>query len=335
MKSFLKEITSLEEWDYYKRTDEFKLKQIENWCCQHEHKDFIKNYLKLSGKIKIIKFFKIEFEQFTRAIHTNGVFFLGSLFYEKLDFKNKINFTRDGRDEFYFMWFLSSLVHDFRHDMEKRQNEDKKLTNDIDSFITEFDVENNLLKKPINNYSKNMKELIAFIPEYYERRIDGKEGRSNESRIDHGITSGLILYDSLVKNRKEKQEEHGDIDTKHNLYWGDELDKFYAIAAHSIAVHNMRKEDLKFSITEEPFLFLFMLADTIEPSKYFKCANPKEVLEDIAIEFHSKTKFTITNLLKLELDFTEYAKRIENLQSFLKVKVDSEEKNKITIIIEQ
>jgi hypothetical protein len=274
---------------------------------------------------------------FERAIHTNSVFFLGCLFYKELDFNDKISFTRDGRDEFHFIWFLTSLIHDFGYEIEKNKKAYDKITEDIESFKKYFSIYYDLLKQPLYNYSKNMKKLVSDIDEYYKKRFNGTIGRDRNGKIDHGIASGLILYNSLVKNRKNRKnmkEQHGEIHEKYNLYWGDDLDKFYEISALSIAVHNIRRknDDLKFSIEEDAFLFLFWLVDTIEPTKCFNCCNPQYVIENITIKFHDNKKgFTIKNKEESKLDFTKYKKNIEGLTNFLNIKINTDNLNEFVL----
>lgn len=338
MSSIFEEINNLEneEWDYYQRTSEFQNKTIDNWNLKENHKAFIEDFLKLSGKMDINVSFENVLDDFERSTHTNNVFFLGCLFYKKLDFKNKIKFTRNDRDEFHFIWFLTSLVHDFGYKIEKNKDKYKKITEDIESFKKYFDIDNDLLKKSTNDYSNNMKELIKNINNYYSDRYNGKrvDGSLAEGKIDHGIASGLILYNSLVENRKKMKKQYGENDKKHNLYWGDDLDKFYEISAYSIAVHNIRRKnnDLKFSIEKDGFIFLFWLTDTIEPTKNFDCCNAQYVLENIIIEFTDNKKgFTIKNKKGSELDFTEYKKNIKNLEHFLNIKINTEEKDEIVL----
>jgi hypothetical protein len=339
MSSIFEEINNLEDkdWDYYNRTSEFPNKKIDNWNVKQNHKVFIDNFLKLSEKMDINISFENVLDDFERDIHTNSVFFLGCLFYKKLDFKNKTSFIRDGRDEFHFIWFITSLIHDFGYKIENNKEKYKEITKDIDNFKKYFSINNDLLKQPTNGYSNNMQELIKDISPYYSDRYNGKrsDGSLTEGKIDHGIASGLILYNSLVKNRKEMKERYGENDTKHNLYWGNGLDKVYEISAYSIAVHNIRRRKdnaLIFSIEEDAFLFLFWLTDTIEPTKCFDCCNPQYVLENIIIEFHDNKKgFTVRNREDSKLDFTKYKKDIENLERFLDIKVNTKETNEIVL----
>lgn len=274
MKSIFKHFEELKDWDYYKRDQ----KKILDWNNNKEHHDFIDKYLDLSGKNEIKAIFKnlgIKFESFERVEHTNSVFFLGCLLYNNTILKNEINFYRPNnkvRDEFYFIWFLTSLTHDFGNQIEKNMIEKfNKLDNDIKSFKKHIKHYTNYydLSEEIeeNLVSNNMKILLNNMSKYYKCRIDGKLGRTEKKKIDHGIASGLILFNALKNIRIKKQKK---------LY------------------QEYRMEDLildngkisKLSIKEDPFLFLFSIADTIEPIKSFDRVNNRFVLENIFVKFN-------------------------------------------------
>ena len=149
--NLFKEINNLNNCDYYAREAEFQITRVNNWNLDNEHKNFIETFLKLSGKIEIINFFKIDLDRFTRFAHTNSVFFLGCLFYEKLIFKDEINFIRDGRDEFHFIWFLTSLIHDFGDDIESNKDKYTIITNELSTLIKEFSIKKNLCDLPTDD----------------------------------------------------------------------------------------------------------------------------------------------------------------------------------------
>lgn len=138
-----------------------------------------------------------------------------------------------------------------------------------------------------------------------------------------------------MKNRieRESQKNNG----SNGLFWGKELDKFYAIASFSIATHNMRREGidkdiekLKFSINKEPFLFLFGLIDTLEPTKTFLNCDPQYVLENIYITF-DENEIKIQNKKDSKLNFENYGKKIKGLESWLDLKVNPNKNDEIII----
>jgi len=326
------------EWDYYARDKGIKENLCKNWDCEKKHMSFIKKYLTVAGKNKAVSMFRVgkKLQNFERAIHTNSVYFLGCIFYEKLGMKDKIKFIRDNHDEFHFVWFLTSLVHDFMYFIEKNKKEYPEICS-IESFYAHFKISNKLNKysyELLCNLSCNEKILVNNIEKYFIFRL--KEGK-----IDHGITAGIYLYNYLVKNR-EKMKGEGEVNN--NLYWGKDLEKFYAIASYAIATHNMwrvkendkdvkkykenRLCDLildgkgikKLSIEKEPFSFLLALIDTLEPTKIYDCCKPKYVLENIDIQFCEK-EITIKNGEESKLDFEKLEKRAKEMESWLDLSV--------------
>ncbi|MDY0403019.1 hypothetical protein [Sulfurovum sp.] len=349
MKSLFQEIEDLNSWDYYDRDEKC---EIPYWNDNSKHQEFIKNFLKISRKELVESHFftnelrdaGISFNNFERATHTNSVFFIGSLLYEKLLLKDKINFVReDGKDdEFHFIWFLTSLVHDFGYFAEKYKSKFSYVTEDIASLnlthnLLDFDTGSRYLNEAYDEYKSSTKLIINEIPNYFKEAFNGKRSSRGESKIEHGIYAGLLLYDGLVKNRIERKEQQKN-GVEEGLYWKDDLDKFYAIASFAIAIHNMRRdgivenpEDLKFSIEDEPFLFLFALADTIEPIKTYGNENPEDVLKNILIDVQ-EDKIILQNASDSKLDFSEQAKKVCNLASWMDVKVCNEG-NTLTIKI--
>ena len=157
MISLLKQINDLKNWDYYNRKNNQK---IQDWNDEQEHRKFIEDFFEISKKENILNDFKIEIDDLSRPIHTNSVYFLGALFYEKLNLKELEEYERnDLSKQFYFIWFLSALVHDFYHDKERKQEAFPEINEDINSIK----VENKLLayikenKKILEKNEKNEK----------------------------------------------------------------------------------------------------------------------------------------------------------------------------------
>lgn len=332
MKSLLQEIKDLNGWDYYDNRNEEDKCKILNWNDITEHQTFIKKFLKIGGKESIVEHFfpndlrdvGISLENFERATHTNSVFFLGCLLYEKLALKNKINFVRaDGKDdEFHFIWFLTSLVHDFGYFAEKCKSIFPHITEDLSSLL----VTHNLL-----SCKEADQQIVEGIKNYFKESF---KGSIRKPKIEHGIYAGLVLYDGLVKNRlerKRQQENGAEEKSLEGLYWGDDLDKFYAIASFAIARHNMWLKDLMFSIDTEPYLFLFGLVDTIEPIKTFDCVSIEYVLKNILIE-GNQDEIILQNAPDSKLCFSKLIDKISGLKDWINVNVVSEE-NKVTIKI--
>ena len=375
MKSLLEHFNELANWDYYERSTEYPIENIYNWNNNQEHQRFIENFLKISGKSIVQNTFEkinnLKFEEFERLEHINSIFFLGCLLYQNTILNEKINFYRPDdpehkRDEFYFIWFLTSLVHDFGYYIEK--NIPNEVSSDIESLKSHIkgnsDKFYDLLSEKLD-ISKNLKILLENVPKYYQARMDGKIGRGNTPKIDHGIAAGLILYNTLKHIRIAKQTElrsfgvNNDIDEKNDLYWGDDLDRLYLVAASGIVVHNMRRaesdsklsivyqdyemNDLileedgirKISISDDPFLLLFSLADTIEPTKTFDCVKPSYALENILITFEHGNTIKICNKEGSNFDFEKLKKKVKGLDDWLDISLPDNNKNSITIKINQ
>lgn len=349
MQSIMQELNELKEWDYYKRKEEDKLSGILDWNNTEQHREFIENFLKISGKMSVLNHFDFALESFERAIHTNSVFFLGCLFYNKLNLKDKISFIRkDGReDEFHFIWFLTSLVHDFGYFVENNKEKPTEVTRDIQTIKRNIDLlayknDTSYLQEAYQQFSNEAKIIIDNIPRYHKKAFCGLASSCRgKSKIDHGIFAGIKLYDALVKNRAErKNQEQNEND---GLYWEEDLNKFYAIASFSIAIHNIRRGlikdervvDLRFSIDSEPFLVLFALADTIEPTKTFDCVEADYVLKNLLIGFQDNNTIIIKNASNSKLDFSKLKKKVQDLENWLDVTVDISNMNlmKITLNI--
>lgn len=347
MISLLKQINDLKNWDYYNRNNNQK---IQDWNDEQEHRKFIEDFFEISKKENILNDFKIKVNDLSRNIHTNSVYFLGALFYEKLNLKELEKYERnDLSKQFHFIWFLSALVHDFYHDKERKQESFPEINEDINSIK----VENKLLayikenKKIVEKNEKNEK-LFKTIPNYFIYRF-------RDGRIDHGIISGIKLFDLLETNRVEKKSRN-----ENTLYWKPDLTPLYAQASLSIAMHNIwssgEKEEIKekyrnlgleslitgesdifpISIKDNPLLFLLGLVDTIEPIKTFNCVEPQYVLENILIDF-DENKITISNKETSILNFERLIKNVKGLKDWLDVELPDIDNsiNKIIIIIKR
>jgi hypothetical protein len=367
VKSIYEHIQDLktEEWDYYFPNEE--ILNIQNWSDNDEHKEFIKKYLQRGQKEEVLKHFNFSLQGFKREAHTNSVFFLGCIFYKELNLQ--INFKReDEHDEFYFIWFLTSLIHDFGYQIENcsntKSNLSQKITNDISSFKSfyKIDSENDLLNTEYS-LEPNTKILLDHVPKYFEARKDGKLGRDDSGKIDHGIAAGLLLFNFLLKNRREREKLNSEKEKNRQetdgLFWGEELEAFYAIASSAIATHNMRRgcektdnlnttleeyemgkliiNDIegnikKLSFDENSFAFLFALADTLEPLKFYdNCFDIDEILKSIYLKINFNE--IIFENKNLELDFKLFTKSVKSLKDWINVDIDIKTKNQIIMKI--
>jgi hypothetical protein len=352
MKSLLEHIKNLElqEWQYYTKEG----KAI-NPFLDNSYDTFISNYLSDGWKQSILEKFKFAIGK-DREIHTISVFFLGCLFYKNLDFE-QLNFKRDdGKDQFYFIWFLSSLIHDYSYEYEKHYCKYKDKFNDIDDFIKYIKIkqgfEHSLFADDSTAQNQEKIFLLHYnIANYFKYRYN------EHCKIDHGITAGILLYDSLVSNRlKQKEEQKSNPDNKR--YWGNDLDPLYLIASNAIATHNIWKpkdEDTEtktkyikygmtnltdgsifpISLTDSPFLFLLGLVDTLDPVKTFDCIDPLYVLESILIQFKNQNTIEIKNADDSKLDFSKLIKKVDELDKWLDIEVNICNDSCIKIMIKE
>lgn len=302
----------------------------------NKHIEFIQEYFKLAGKEQALtEFFPNGETKFSRAKHSNSIFFLGCIFYKYL-VPDKKPYTVREHDHFCFLWFLISLSHDFSFDTEaKSHNEQDDLFN-LEHKLLESSYKDEIFKDiPI-------KSLIDSIKPYFEYR-------KSQCKNDHGIYAGLRLFDTLVKNRIIREENQNNGVETNNLYWGEEVEPLYYLACIAIAIHNIwmpnkdkedeyQKNDLndlidleKISFNTFPFYVLLCIVDTIDPIKIYSCCNSEYVLENILINFEATYTIAFQNKEESGLDFNKLIEKAKELEKWLAVKVTSENNTCVTI----
>ncbi len=331
MTTVKEQISSLKQsdWDYYADIGNKELKNP--FTSRLSHKNFVKKYFKRSGKNDVLDFIKYMPNQElnnNRIKHTNSIFFLGVLIYNRTnlqsDFFDNLNTAEYRR--FPFLWFLTCLFHDFGFDIEK----DSKAINGIKNLSdlkNKYSINNCLLKtKP----KETNKVLISSIENYFKYRL-------NNSKIDHGIFAGLYFYDSLLKIRKRKI-----LNNETTLFWGKELEEQYAQVATAICVHNIgipEKKDFKeykkynldklitdfkpLKFKDFPLLYILGIVDTIDPIKtYIRFGfRPKEILESLEMGFN-ENKVIFRNGKNSKLNFKKMIENADRLKNWLNVKIE-------------
>ena len=276
-------------------------------------------------------------KKLSRSEHTYIVFLLGYLVYTKLEdsqknyFKN--NHYENPKKHFQLIWFLTSIVHDIFFDIEQKKEceEFKDLNYELDSVKNKFSIENCLLSnlQYCAKLDKKFETFLGILGKYYKYRY------CHDDRIDHGIVSGLVIFDLLVKHRIKKSSTS-------TSYWKEELDKLYFEAGLSIASHNIWSSDSKLKdknykdygleilvnsskksifpikFSEMPFLFLLGLVDTIEPTKTFRNRSVFEILNSLDINV-TKNYLKLRNSKDSKLNFSELTKKVNGLENWLDV----------------
>lgn len=306
------------EWNYYESDDLYN-----PFLTGNNHFDFIEKYFCKTGKLKEFpEDFKNMFDKkhLGRVEHTNSVFFLGSLLYSRLQLDDKIGKRLDKRN-FLFIWFLTALAHDFGYKFENNFDLYKTDINSSTTLKTYFKIEHFILGAQLEEKNKVVK-LYDQIEKYFEYRLA-------KCRLDHGIISGVVLFDSLVKHRCKMEL----IDREYN--WEPSLEKDYASACLAICMHNIwnidkeeqQKNGLDFSgifpisFQDFPLLFILGVIDTIDPVKVFECKNTEDILTDILIDVSSQNEIILKKRDGSSLNFQRLIDKANGLTNWLAVKV--------------
>lgn len=310
--SFYEQIGLLLEpdWNYYFGSDN-NVPINKPFVTSNPAKAFIRSYFKKGGKEWISDAFDLDHLEVRRAEHTVAVFFFGALLFKNTDLSDK-EFFNGKVDKWYefklFMWFVTCLAHDVSYTQEREKGIFINAST-VEELYDKIGIEHKLFEREIAGVPA---DFLSAVKPYFTFRHKG----TNDHRgvTDHGIHAGVLAYDILVKNRiKKKESESND-----SLYWADDLDPFYAIAAATIATHNIwlpetpqaiedyRKAELgkligrdKIKFHEGPLLYFLGLIDTIDPVKAYWDRPVSEVLRHIQLDY---TNDTVTLIATGELD---------------------------------
>jgi hypothetical protein len=287
---------------------------------------FFVSYLGKGEKavLPIFKFLNTLSED--RLQHTFSCFLLGILIYEKCEsllyrinnILNQIPIQNPEKpcERFKYLWMLISIFHDFGYAIESKDKELRK--NEFKELMTRFH------SRP------------KSIPSIYSKKLIRKYNKYRLCRFgvnDHGICGGIKLYSDLYKLRGKKEDQST---TEH--YWGADLVPSYALAAWTVACHNIwlvknddnnagsimcykcqHIDELIYSkesriIKESPFLFLLCLADSIEPIKIFKNLD---ILNHIAFDFSKENCIKILSRDMCIVHNELYLSKIKDLNDWL------------------
>ncbi len=211
-----------------------------------------------------------------RYSHTVSLYLLGCYFIEKIGVK-KINlpsWDSDSHRNFLHHWAAICLCHDIgycieNNTMEYPPSKYKNIKNIISKLNCQFDLSDDSGDKLISKYYR-----------YRARKM---------KKLDHGIISAILLYDSMMRKDKEIEnfKTQGAIIISEKPLYGKELENNIMEYSKMIARHNMwfaqkctdkctyfnhglkdlierRNGSHKISFSTNPMLFLLCLLDTIE-----------------------------------------------------------------------
>ncbi|MBX4270332.1 hypothetical protein [Clostridium estertheticum] len=208
--------------------------------------------------------------------------------------------------------------------------------------------------------NKQCKGTIVFsnntriLESHYSNRIKNnylKYIMFEYQHIDHGISGADYMYFKLVENYRDKcritcnLDDLTNFEDEYNRHFNCEQFKIFAYISDCIASHNIWKapedsvglyekyqlesltgENFKIvSYNDNPLLFVLCLADSIEPTKKINNVSETEVLENIEFEYcteANKLKVSINNELSKNPKCTEYIGNLENLESWIDIKIE-------------
>jgi len=359
--------------------------------CDEITTSFIRDEFERIGKESAWEFNDLKENPISKTFHSLILYYFGiaTKNYFIKHFEKVINKLPDvencnDKDTYWFeyIWRLTSFYHDV---MTKLERDEKRITKDYLHMITSslLKVENFLndckklnfegikytiykddpiIKNIIQKYNlqtidctyNSMAEEI--INNYFRKRIFSR-------KIDHGIISGYVFYNQLMKNYLEKEyqnrnkiKDDGSFQIGNLNYRPEHLILFKYIA-DAIIVHNIWHyndstkseyiswglKDLsarnRLSIKKNPLAFMLGLLDTIEPTKFFKDIKPYDVLNNIDIEWADNRDLPLNITLKKvndKIDFNAWFKaKFEEMTCWLDLKVNKnkDEKSRINEII--
>ena len=293
-------------WFRFDNRKNFDIHQynIDTLFTENTSKNFIRNFYYHEGLMEIMNRIKFSPE---RVCHTVSAFIFGVLIKNRLTLSMKTlpQVCDDYNKSFIYFWSMVCLSHDITYSIENNSSEYINKCKSIEDFIKCFNIKYNLLDK--SQYS-------SLFKNYYKYMID------TFSRIDHGLTCGLIIYDFLMceynKHLEIKKQKPGctlvtQDDWKYSKHYPSHALKIAeTIARHNLWVASDNKRDIykkynllelipktekffKISYTEnDSLLFLLGLVDTLDPIKCFDeiALDAYEILKSINIDFKRKSK---------------------------------------------
>lgn len=340
-----------ERWKYY---DELTIETNPfHMGCGHDNNEnarrFIESYFGAANKDVAL----LKMDRSNRQLHSVSSFFLGILIKEKLFPK----LLEEGPG-FLYLWFLTSLYHDMGYVVELNKEEYPPEKTCLESLNENF-----LGMLPIDYKDYNLLETenscsiysVETIKKYYEYCRT-----SCINTVNHGVVGGLILYYRLNENyvrcqelAKHDCEVNGEFfnpnDFKYKgLHYDSNHKTYYSRAASTIMDHNIWLADEKSRKvykekklhelirephackTENQFLFLLALVDTIEPIKFFNQHTPDCLLDKISIEVDGNNGSVTLEIDNRCIAFEDWFKKIKSLEAWFKVSVE-DSNNIITI----
>ena len=226
----------------------------------------------------------------SRAQHSVLTFFIGLAFLDFCDFRRDIAkdvLNSDNEEDVISLWMLTALYHDWAYHSDDLRKMDLDFHKIIKYDLLTDDYKEVSWLQALQSFSSIHPHILAFtydeIRAYdqYARRYHAERPDDTE-KVDHGILSGIKIFDRLVKRigaEISKGSNTASIQTRllhskiacltiaqHNFFRSDNAmtDKKYGIALRKL--HST--SDFKISM-DTPLLLLLSLVDTFECIKRF------------------------------------------------------------------
>ena len=243
------------------------------------------------------------------TIHSVSTFLLG------IQLQHLFGVEKCYKSKWLYYWFLVCLYHDAGYYVENKKDQ-YPLSTTLDLLCTRLGVTHNQKNHLLNQLPIFRSDSVHIDRQLVERYYDYCRTQLNEnSFLNHGIVSGILLYDRLVT---KLHEVLGGLNHRRyrNRVWDRKDETKFALIAESIIHHHIWAvtDQQKYDAYENaglgtlcidenhrlwysnPLTNLLLFCDSIEPVKNAKLNNslsPKEILENIFVS-HSNKERTIT-----------------------------------------
>lgn len=261
-----------------------------------------------------------------RARHSAVTFLLGQVFLPFYTFQNDMNDIHISEQEANLLWMWVSLYHDIGYFSKRIENEKLDYTKVFkynllaDDSPQDVEVLRDFSIKYASSMAYTYDEILAY--DKYARKFH--ENDKSSECIDHGILGGFITFDRLYGKLKNGNDDRKQILSKysaltiaqHNFYKsnGIETDKYYREYSQSLYEKLGSQSEYRIS-RETPLLLFLCLIDTVEPVKKFsRSSNGTQYFKTLTVL--SKIQASVSKN-KLELDFTEFKKKISKKKTKL------------------
>lgn len=317
---------------------------------------FIESYYKAGEKGRV--FSPLIKQENIRPLHSVSVFFLGILLKNIILKNTHVDFTPDFR----YLWFMTALYHDYAFVLEKDKRILKaegihdleslkqylKISADNDIFSDNFngkfslDTIKSYLKYTIDVHNKLDHGIVGGLLLYkglrdnYEVMFNEKRRKDSSVRHEYFKYKGLMWSECQYDNFKRIAKAI----INHNIwfcYKGGKSPKDYEECKNeyqkyrlsNLIINNEKDYEKKHQLKNDPFLLLLILADTIEPIKFFRKEKAEHILSNIKIE-NSKGALVIT-VLKDLIDTEKWLEKIIDLKNWTTISVTRKNGNSLII----